>query len=440
MRSSRSVSDERAAEVEENLKKLYELNVLRDSIKLSQRVSAKSKRRLAKRKSKKSGISWWENGLCEVFYSANEDLCPEEVFEREIDLNTHSEKPSRLETTNKQKYNHGFDLPEVDLINGNHCSALTLQGPRSGSVADDNISERSSFGEMSSQFEGSNLAYYKSVVKRKKSENPEDEAEILNQSLSETNGLLTSSESCDIRVMELDVKQSGAKNPVKIKPSAKIKPYTVVDLSTMSALTPEEVDDCLKEVSTAEKIEWEKQELAGQVDITEAPECLELPPKSNRNRCNTTAAVTRAVQEDLEDKPCKTETLPLLPSLKIVGMDYPCLGQSSKKQELSSFRGRSKTVPTGKIDTHQAAEGELNNFSFTRVIQCLFAYSVSAECGRNSEVGTRGGHQGPVPRLLGEYPFLRSDIFLIMPPFYDMVPLHICAPLAFERVQRPLWA
>ncbi|XP_065063735.1 uncharacterized protein LOC135690187 [Rhopilema esculentum] len=351
---NRSVSDERAAEVEENLKKLYELNALKDSIQLSQRVSAKSKRKLAKRKSKKSGISWWENGLSEVFYSANEDPSSDKVFEKETE--THSEKPSRPETTCKQKYNHGFDLPEVDLINGNHCNALTLQGPRSGSIADDNISERSSFGEMSSQIESSSLAYYKSVVKQKKSENPGDEAQVLNQSLSETNGLLTSSESCDIRVMEFDVKQSGATNPVKIKPSAKIKPYTVVDLSTMSALTPEEVDDCLKEVSTAEKIEWEKQELAGQDDRAEAPESLELPPKSNRNRCNTMAAVTRAVQEDLEDKPYKTETLPLLPTLKIVGMDFPCLGQSSKKQELSSFRGRSKTAPTGKIDTQQAAE------------------------------------------------------------------------------------
>eukprot|EP00794_Sanderia_malayensis_P002458 gene2458-2831_t len=79
------------------------------------------------------------------------------------------------------------------------------------------------------------------------------------------------------------------------KPSAKIKPYTVVDLSTMSTLSPEEVDNCLEKVCEDERIRWLKyspNQLSqnDNDDNVEAPHGI-LPPKTFRNRSNTTALV-----------------------------------------------------------------------------------------------------------------------------------------------------
>ena len=144
----------------------------------------------------------------------------------------------------------------------------------------------------------------------------------------------------------------------KTKPSAKIKPYTVVDLSTMAALSPEEVDDCLKEVSESEKLKQECQdgeEGDPNENSSEAPDSIVLPPKTARNRSNTTnsAGLHEHQSSSLHLDQKMVVEVPQRLQIVSMSMEYSRPGQLYQQNEMSSFRGRAKTVPNVIGDFHR---------------------------------------------------------------------------------------
>ena len=332
---SNSFRDDRSSEVRENVRKLAELNLLKNSLKVAQASAKSGKKSSSKRKAKKNNEFWWESGQRAIFYSDNGDVCVHGDFEVES-------LTKRAKSNAKRQNSDCLDSPEV----GSQC----------------NVKESCYEATVKRcKMEASNEAivtclngdYYKSVVKEKKNENigdQEDKAGFLGCNSTERN--------CEVFGFPRVGMNDGVKGSPKTKPSAKVKPYTVVDLSTMSALTPEEVDSCLKEVTEAENRSRDEMGHCSvdenETNRDEAPCSVVLPPKTSRDRSNTTAGV---VKNEDGTKLSRNDDFHDFKALKIVSAeDYSEPGRSTTI-ELSSFRARSKTAPSIKDHSKKTTEG-----------------------------------------------------------------------------------
>ena len=327
--STISLQEDRSAEVRENVRKLAELNVLKNSLKFGQTSGKKSgKKSSSKRKTKKANDCWWESGQRAIFYSDADNLCANgDLEQRSLTKRTKYDKGISY------KYND-VDLPEV----GNHCSAI-LKGFKT------DVKPNEMGSEVEAILTTSPKDYYKSVAKHGMNENTGDQ--FSKSDFKEHKSALDG-----FNFTHVDM--NGVSSP-KSKPSAKVKPYTVVDLSTMSALTPEEVDSCLKEASDAENRSLKKGDCSEDMEHEEAPRTLVLPPKGSRNRSNTTAGTTR--NEGKGGDSDKNGDMQNFPALKFISSnDYSQPGTSTP--ELSSFRARSKTLPSFKDQLKNTSKGE----------------------------------------------------------------------------------
>ena len=144
------------------------------------------------------------------------------------------------------------------------------------------------------------------------------------------------------------------------KPSAKIKPYTVVDLSTMAALTPQEVENCLEEKAEVDHLHWLRYGVGD-----EAPDSVELPPKLFRQRSNTTGLILNKPSRNIDDGLDEPGSEIFADELRISepGGGYSFPGQHdglNAPKEMSSFRQRSRTAPSvSRINQCSEKNGEL---------------------------------------------------------------------------------
>ena len=323
------MQEDRTAEVRENVRKLAELNLLKNSLKVAQASAKSVKKSSSKRKTKKVADYWWESGQRAVFYSDTEDLRANTDFDPDT-----CTKRTKYDGAKKHMYDC-LRIPEVGNTLENH---LNTDGRRNAMDVK---------GEAAVTAPTSD--YYKSVVKNAKNDiigDQERKADLIEPK--------STVEGFHFTRVEMNVSTGPANSP-KSKPSAKVKPYTVVDLSTMSALTPEEVDTCLKEVSEAENRSWEKAD-SECFDRCEAPDTLILPPKGSRVRSNTTAGETQ--REERGTSLSKNGDMQEFAPLKIISSDDYSQPGTTTNVELSSFRTRSKTAPSSNDQLKKASKGK----------------------------------------------------------------------------------
>ena len=130
------------------------------------------------------------------------------------------------------------------------------------------------------------------------------------------------------------------------KPTPKVKPYTVVDLSTMSTLTSEEVDKCLKDITDAEE-NVQSNVLDDMESGSEPPETLILPPKSFRHRSFTSplmggksGLLSRNDKQDTKSDNCESQVM--YPKENERGLENMA---DPQKKFRGPHRPRAQTVP-----------------------------------------------------------------------------------------------
>lgn len=409
----------RSSDGRENISKLAELNILKNSLKLTFSPPVKPARKsTSKRKAKRNKNSWAEGGERAIFYSG---LCTHGDYEvtKKAKSNSNQRRSDsyfdeieegspcnvdggccdatvKLSTVSgsqcnaKNKYSRGIGNENEAVVRPSTRTASTEM--RSRSNANGNSLEAYSkpgtnvdLPEVSNDYSEVNAKqskmdevkmavasdYYKSVVKEKRREREGDQS-----GKADIRDCKPAVESFPRIGMNSSGTNGDCYSP-RTKPSAKVKPYTVVDLSTMSTLTPEEVETCLKEVTDAEK--------KGQkVSEEERPRAAVLPPKTKRPRSNTTAGLKRneeggeKLSEDDEHVTVNGEFKDFAP-LKIMSVDDDSDSGRPCTVELSSFRCRAKSAPSRKEQSKLILEGLLTHalFGFSSKSQASFSNSCS---------------------------------------------------------------